>query len=219
MTDAQLALAAVPEASHASRKWIVYAGRLALAAALVGAWDYGARTLGPLFFAPPREVLQRIGELAQSGQMVTDILATMRVSAAGFAIAAVAVCSSCSCCGARRATWPSSLTSWPRWHPQICVGAVADPGSASATCPLVVRWWCSVFITTFAGIRGVDQRLSHGAHHRRERGHDGARLSGPRCCRSSPARRSFPRAVSATTSGKSRLDRGVGLYRAFPADF
>src|SRR5947209_6683308 len=53
MTDARLALDEMPEASHASRKWAVYGGRLALAAALILAWDYGARTLGRLFFAPP----------------------------------------------------------------------------------------------------------------------------------------------------------------------
>src|SRR6266700_783070 len=61
MTDARLALDALPEASHAWRKGAVYGGRLALATALILAWDYGARTLGSLFFAPPLDVLQRIG--------------------------------------------------------------------------------------------------------------------------------------------------------------
>src|SRR4051794_41735395 len=90
MTDAQIALEAAPETAIAWRKWVVYGGRLALAAALILAWDHGARTLGPLFFAPPLEVVERIGEIAKSGEMFTDILATMRVSAIGFAIAAVA---------------------------------------------------------------------------------------------------------------------------------
>ena len=67
-----------------------WSGAVALAAALILAWDHGARTLGPLFFAPPLEVLQRIGELARSGVMFTDIMATLRVSVLGFAIAAVA---------------------------------------------------------------------------------------------------------------------------------
>ena len=35
------------------RQWLVTGGRILLAVALLLAWDWGARSLGPLFFAPP----------------------------------------------------------------------------------------------------------------------------------------------------------------------
>ncbi len=60
--DRRARLEAPAEASAVSRKAAVYGGRLALAAALILAWEYGARTLGPLFFAPPLDVLERIGD-------------------------------------------------------------------------------------------------------------------------------------------------------------
>src|SRR5437588_11981175 len=78
------------EASVVWRKGAVYGGRLLIIITLIGGWDYGARTLGRLFFAPPLDVLARIIALAQSGEMFADILATLRVSVAGFVIAAVA---------------------------------------------------------------------------------------------------------------------------------
>ena len=68
------------ESSVAWRKWAIYGGRLLLAAAIILFWEYEARTLGPLFFALPLDVLKRIGTLAMSGQMITDVAATMRVS-------------------------------------------------------------------------------------------------------------------------------------------
>ena len=51
--SAQIALDSAPESSLAWRKWAVYGGRVLLAAALIGAWEFGARTMGKLFFAPP----------------------------------------------------------------------------------------------------------------------------------------------------------------------
>jgi ABC-type nitrate/sulfonate/bicarbonate transport system permease component len=84
----EITLESTAHSSAASRKWAIYGGRLALAAVIILFWEYEARTLGPLFFAPPLDVLKRIATVAMSGQMLTDIAATMRVSAAGFAIAA-----------------------------------------------------------------------------------------------------------------------------------
>jgi len=163
MTDATLETAA--EVSAASRKWAIYGGRLLLAAAIILAWEYEARTLGPLFFAPPLDVLKRIGTLAMSGQMLTDIAATMRVSAAGFAIAAF--------CGVllpfllRR-----SLRATEAIEPYI-MASMGIPKYALA--PWLILWFgigdrpkvivvtlfvfYIVFITVFAGMRGVDQRL------------------------------------------------------------
>src|SRR3954471_12731329 len=90
MTHVQLTTTEAPPGHAASRKWLVYGGRVALALAILLAWEYGARTLGRLFFAPPLDMLQRLVALVQSGQMFTDIAPTLRVSAAVFAIAAVA---------------------------------------------------------------------------------------------------------------------------------
>src|SRR5262247_2187816 len=163
MTNA--ALETATQASATSRKWAIHGGRLALAIAIILAWEYGARTLGRLFFAPPLDVLERIVTLARSGQMFTDIAATMRVSAAGFAIAAF--------CGVllpfllRR-----SLRATEAIEPYI-MASMGIPKYALA--PWLILWFgigdlpklivvtlvvfYILYITTFAGIRGVDQRL------------------------------------------------------------
>jgi NitT/TauT family transport system permease protein len=155
----------MPQPSISWRKWAVYGGRLALAAALILAWDYGARTLGPLFFAPPLEVLTRIVEIAKSGEMFRDILATLRVSAIGFAVAAVA--GVLLPFALRR-----SLRATEAVEPYIML-SMGIPKYALA--PWLILWFgigdmpklvvvvlvvfYILFITTFAGIRGVDQRL------------------------------------------------------------
>lgn len=165
MTEVQFALEGGSEVPRAWRKWVVYGGRLALAALLVWAWDYGARTLGKLFFAPPLEVFQRLGELVQSGQMFSDILATLRVSAAGFAIAAVA-----------GVLAPFLLRRSQRATDAVEPFIMASMGIPKyALAPWLILWFgigdlpklivvtlvvfYILFITTFAGIRGVDQRL------------------------------------------------------------
>jgi NitT/TauT family transport system permease protein len=165
MTDAQLAHDVASENSYAWRKWVVYGGRLALAAALIAGWDYGARTLGPLFFATPRAVLERIAEIARSGQLLTDILVTMRVSAAGFAIAAVV-----------GVLIPFGLRNSPRATQAVEPYIMASMGIPKyALAPWLILWFgigdlpklvvvtlvvfYILFITTFAGIRSVDQRL------------------------------------------------------------
>src|SRR5262245_34926289 len=163
MTNA--ALETATQASATSRKWAIHGGRLALAIAIILAWEYGARTLGRLFFAAPLDVMERIVTLARTGQMFTDIAATMRVSAAGFAIAAV--------CGVllpfllRR-----SLRATEAVEPYI-MASMGIPKYALA--PWLILWFgigdlpklvvvtlvvfYILYITTFAGIRGVDQRL------------------------------------------------------------
>ena len=90
MTDVPATIADVPGGSAAARKWLIYGGRAALTLALIAGWDYGARSLGPLFFAPPLETAERLWALAVSGQMFSDIMATLRVAVAGFAIAGIA---------------------------------------------------------------------------------------------------------------------------------
>jgi NitT/TauT family transport system permease protein len=161
----EIAIETATETSAASRQWAVHGGRLLLAVAIIAAWEYGARTLGPLFFAPPLDVLKRIGAMAQSGQMLADIAATMRVSAAGFAIAA----------------FFGVLLPFLLRHSQRATQAVEPYIMASmgipkyALAPWLILWFgigdlpklivvtlvvfYILFITTFAGIRGVDQRL------------------------------------------------------------
>ena len=162
---ADVAISDFREASAAWRKWAVHGGRLLVAVAIIAAWAYGARTLGPLFFAPPLDVLERIGAMARNGQLVADIAATMRVSAAGFTIAAFF--------GVlipfllRR-----SLRATEAVEPYI-MASMGIPKYALA--PWLILWFgigdlpklvvvalvvfYILYITTFAGIRGVDQRL------------------------------------------------------------
>ena len=89
MTDVPATIDDVAGGSSIPRKWLVYGGRVALTLALLAGWEYGARTLGPLFFAPPLATAERLWALALSGQMFADILATLRVAVAGFAIAGI----------------------------------------------------------------------------------------------------------------------------------
>ncbi len=162
---AEIAVETDPEAGVASGKWAVHGGRLLVAAAIIAAWEYGARTLGPLFMAPPLDVIKRIGTMALSGQMAADIAATMRVSAAGFAIAAVF-----------GVLIPFLLRRSPRATQAVEPYIMASMGNPKyALAPWLILWFgigdlpklvvvalvvfYILFITTFAGIRGVDQRL------------------------------------------------------------
>jgi NitT/TauT family transport system permease protein len=164
MTQAQ-AVASTSEGAAVWRKWLIQAGRLIIAAALLAGWELGARRLGHLFFAPPLEVLQRIGELARSGQMLEDIAATLRVSALGFVIAGVA-----------GVLLPFALRRSLRATQAIEPYIMASQGIPKyALAPWLILWFgigdlpklvvvttvvfYILFITTFAGIRGVDQRL------------------------------------------------------------
>ena len=88
MSSADLT-AAYAEPRAIPRQWLVIGGRIMLAAALLAAWEWGARAFGMLFFAPPLATAQRIVEMAGNGKMFTDIAATMRVSALGFVIGCV----------------------------------------------------------------------------------------------------------------------------------
>jgi NitT/TauT family transport system permease protein len=222
MTDAHLTLDNIPETSRAWRKWAVYGGRLLLAAALIAGWDHSARTLGPLFFAPPLDVGQRIVELARSGQMVTDILATMRVSAAGFAIAAVA-----------GVLLPFLLRRSMRATEAVEPYIMASMGIPKyALAPWLILWFgigdlpklvvvtlvvfYILFITTFAGIRGVDQRLVNMA---RIIGANEGVISREIIWTSllpfffTGLKIAFPRAVSATIVGEFLVStEGVGRY-------
>ncbi len=147
------------------RQWIVTGGRLALAIALLLAWEWGARAFGPLFFAPPLATAQRIVEMAGNGKLVTDIAATLRVSAMGFVIGCV--------CGV---LLPFLLRLSPRATEAIEPFIVASQGIPKyALTPWLILWFgigdapkaivvtlfvfYIVFITVSAGVRNVDSRL------------------------------------------------------------
>jgi NitT/TauT family transport system permease protein len=153
-------------AGHAiPRQWIVTGGRLALAVALIAAWEWGARAFGPLFFAPPLATVQRVVEMAGNGKLLTDIVATLRVSAMGFVIGCAA-----------GVGLPFLLRLSPRAASAIEPFIMASMGIPKyALTPWLILWFgigdapkaivvtlfvfYIVFITVFAGVRGVDQRL------------------------------------------------------------
>jgi NitT/TauT family transport system permease protein len=222
MTQAQAAIANGAETAVAWRKWLIYGGRLLIAVALLAAWEVGARTLGRLFFAPPLAVLQRIIELAQSGQMLDDIVATMRVSVLGFIIAGIA-----------GVLLPFALRHSLRATQAIEPYIMASQGIPKyALAPWLILWFgigdlpklvvvttvvfYILFITTFAGIRGVDQRLVNMA---RVLGANERAISREIIWASllpfffTGLKIAFPRAVSATIVGEFLVStEGVGHY-------
>jgi NitT/TauT family transport system permease protein len=147
------------------RQWVVTGGRILLALALLLAWEWGARALGSLFFAPPLATAQRIVEMAANGKLFTDIIATMRVSSIGFVIGCI--------CGIGL---PFLLRLSPRATEAIEPFIMASQGIPKyALTPWLILWFgigdapkiivvtlfvfYITFITVFAGVRGVDQRL------------------------------------------------------------
>ena len=167
-------------------------------------------------------MLERIGALAQSGQMFTDIAATMRVSAAGFAIAAVA-----------GVLLPFLLRRSLRATEAIEPYIMASMGIPKyALAPWLILWFgigdlpklvvvtlvvfYILFITTFAGIRGVDQRLINMA---RIIGASERMIAREIIWTSllpfffTGLKIAFPRAVSATIVGEFLVStEGVGRY-------
>jgi NitT/TauT family transport system permease protein len=155
----------LPESHAIPRQWIVTGGRLLLAVALLAAWEWGARAFGPLFFAPPLATAQRIVEMAGNGKLLTDTIATLRVSALGFVIGCAAGVS-----------LPFLLRLSPRVTSAVEPFILASMGIPKyALTPWLILWFgigdapkvivvtlfvfYIVFITVFAGVRGVDQRL------------------------------------------------------------
>jgi NitT/TauT family transport system permease protein len=155
----------LPESRAIPRQWLINGGRLALAIALLLAWEWGARAFGSLFFAPPLATAQRIVEMAANGKLFTDIAATMRVSALGFVIGCI--------CGA---VLPFILRPLPRVTAAVEPFIMASQGIPKyALTPWLILWFgigdapkvivvtlftfYITFITVFAGVRGVDQRL------------------------------------------------------------
>jgi NitT/TauT family transport system permease protein len=153
------------QAGIISRQRIVTVGRLALAVALIGAWEWGARAFGSLFFAPPLATLERIGEMAINGKLWIDILATLRVSAVGFAVGCF--------CGvllpfllrlsdrATQAIEPFIMASMgiPKYALTPWLILWFGIGDAPKAIVVTLFVFYIVFISVFAGVRSVDHRL------------------------------------------------------------
>ena len=165
MTDAVALSADIAEPSFARRRWMITGGRIALVLLLLFAWETAARVLGTLLFAPPLEVLERIGSLAASGQLVTDIVATLRVAALGFLIGCVS-----------GVLLPLALRHSARVTDAVEPYILASMGIPKyALAPWLILWFgigdlpkvvvvtlmvfYVVFVTTIAGVRAVDRRL------------------------------------------------------------
>jgi NitT/TauT family transport system permease protein len=222
MTEALALPNEIAEPGLAWRRWAIVAGRISLALLLLCGWEFGARYLGPLLLAPPLGVLARLGTLAQSGALFTDIAATLRVAVLGFVIGCVL--------GALLPLVPRhSARLTAALEPYI----LASQGIPKyALMPWLIMWFgigdlpklvvvtlivfYVVFITTLAGVRSVDGRLI-----------DMARIMG--AGESAIARKivwmsllpyfftglkiAMPRAVSATIVGEFLVGtEGVGRY-------
>jgi NitT/TauT family transport system permease protein len=165
MTTIEQAATLVEREPLISRKAIVIAGRIVLALALLFGWQMGAETFGSIFFAYPLDVVKRLAEIAESGELFTDIAATMRVSAIGFVLGCTA-----------GVLLPFALRRSKRWTDAIepyVLGSQGVPKYALA--PWLILWFgigdtpklvivtlmvfYIPFVNVFAGIRGVDQRL------------------------------------------------------------
>jgi NitT/TauT family transport system permease protein len=147
------------------RQWIVLSGRILLGLALIAAWEWGSRSFGPLFFAPPLATAQRIVEMAASGKLLTDTIATLRVSALGFVIGCA--------CGiglpfllrlserATRAIEPFILASMgiPKYALTPWLILWFGIGDRPKVIVVTLFVFYIVFITVFAGMRNVDPRL------------------------------------------------------------
>lgn len=150
---------------YVQERWLVLAGRIALALALLWAWDAGARRLGDLFLARPEDISRRIVEIARSGQLWIDMRATLAATAAGFSIG-----------WTLGTVLPLLLSASRRATAAIEPFVIASMGIPKfALAPLLILWFgiglapkivlvafmvfYMVFINTFAGLRTVDRRL------------------------------------------------------------
>jgi sulfonate transport system permease protein len=218
----ELVAPTISESPQLSRKWVIFGGRVLLALLLLLAWEIGARTLGAVFFAPPFDVLTRIGELAANGKLATDVVATLRVAALGFAIACVV-----------GVLLPFGLRRSQRVTDAVEPYIMATMGIPKyALAPWLILWFgigdmpklvvvvlmvfYIVFITTSSGIRAVDHRLINMA---RIVGASEAVISREIIWKSllpfffTGLKVALPRAVSATIVGEFLVaSEGIGHY-------
>ena len=140
-------------------------GRLVLTLALLGAWEFGARSLGRLFLAAPSDVAMRVFDLVRSGAVFEHAYVTLSVSLLGFGIGT-----------AFGVLLPLLLRRRPRLTQAVepfIIAAMGIPKFALA--PLLILWFgiglkpklvivslmvfFVVFVTVFAGVRSIDRKL------------------------------------------------------------
>lgn len=217
--------AASQTSSGEPRNWRrhgVFAAQIALAAALILVWKLGADYAGETYIADPFKVLERLGEIAANGELANHTLATLRLSAIGFAIGCFA-----------GIALPFILRRLPRLTAAVEPYIMASVGVPKyALIPLFILWfgindapklWLvgllvfyPVFIAVFAGIRNVDGRLIAMA---RIFGASETTISRSVIWRSlqpfffSSMKIALPRAISATIIGEFLVgDKGIGYY-------
>jgi NitT/TauT family transport system permease protein len=153
------------DAAQWSGRRTVVIGRIALAGLLLLAWKLGADLAGAVYVADPIAVVQRIVADTLSGELIGHTLATLRLSAIGFALG----------CGFGIAI-PFGLRRLPRLTAAVEPCIMASVGIPKyALVPLFILWfgiddapklWLIgllvfyvVFIAVFAGIRSVPRGL------------------------------------------------------------
>jgi NitT/TauT family transport system permease protein len=153
------------DAAPRSGRRAVVLGRIALAAALLLVWKVGADLAGQVYVADPFAVVRRIAADTLSGELIRNTLATLRLSALGFALG----------CGFGVAV-PFCLRRLPRLTAAVEPYIMASVGVPKyALVPLFILWfgiddapklWLIgllvfyvVFIAVFAGIRSVPRGL------------------------------------------------------------
>ena len=151
--------------THSSGRYVVLAGRIALAIALLIAWKIGADVAGALYVADPVKTAERILTDSRSGELIRHVFVTLRLAVIGFAIG----------CGFGVAL-PFGLRHAPRLTAATEPYIMASVGIPKyALVPLFILWFgiddapklvlvsllvfYPVFIAVFAGIRNVDRRL------------------------------------------------------------
>lgn len=140
-------------------------GRIALGVALLGLWEWGFRSAGPLFFASPLDVLFRLIQIVRDGSLWPHAASTLWITALGFAIGFVF-----------GVLIPFLLDQSERATRAIEPAIMASMGVPKfALAPLLILWFgigdapkvviiafmtfYMIFISTFGGLRGVDQKL------------------------------------------------------------
>ena len=147
------------------RRTRIHLWRLAVGIGLLAAWQIAAEATGKLFIAGPLDVAQRIGELAQSGELWVHSLATFEEALAGYGLGAAAAIA-----------LPYLLRLSPRLMTALdpyMAAAMALPKLALA--PLIILWFgigmlskilfvaslvfFLIFFNVLAGVLAADPRL------------------------------------------------------------
>ncbi len=156
---------AAPAGPLISQRALIILGRCVFAGLLLWAWQWSANEFGIIFFAPPLAVVQRLYEMAISGEMFFDVWATLRISMVGFVIALVAglILPFLLRLSARLTEAVEPFILWSQGIPKYALAPWLilwfGIGDTPKIVIVVLMVFYVIFITTFAGIRAVDRRL------------------------------------------------------------